>query len=154
MRSQETSVGSRSVGTEPMIECGRLRHGILHFQFRLEHLPLLLTRSPSVTAVIFYMRLRSEKHPGNPPLRRQTTQNLYNESFPPYALSKSLPLSSCNESAMATYANFDPPSTLKPAQVAVQMLEHGIVKHRTRPDIVFFKAVSYFPSLCHIACSY
>ncbi|PCH43954.1 Formate/nitrite transporter [Wolfiporia cocos MD-104 SS10] len=38
-------------------------------------------------------------------------------------------------------ANFDPPSTLKPAQVAVAMVEHGIVKHRTRADLVFFKAV-------------
>ncbi|KDQ53619.1 hypothetical protein JAAARDRAFT_136825 [Jaapia argillacea MUCL 33604] len=33
------------------------------------------------------------------------------------------------------------PSTLKPAQVAVAMIEHGIAKHRTRADIVFFKAV-------------
>lgn len=38
-------------------------------------------------------------------------------------------------------ASFDPPSTLKPAQVAVAMVEHGIVKHRTRADKVFFKAV-------------
>lgn len=38
-------------------------------------------------------------------------------------------------------ANFDPPSTLKPAQVAAAMIEHGVVKHRTRADVVFFKAV-------------
>ncbi|KZT04651.1 Formate/nitrite transporter [Laetiporus sulphureus 93-53] len=37
--------------------------------------------------------------------------------------------------------NFDPPSTLKPAQVAVAMVEHGIAKHRTRGDVVFLKAV-------------
>ncbi|EIW63147.1 Formate/nitrite transporter [Trametes versicolor FP-101664 SS1] len=39
-------------------------------------------------------------------------------------------------------ANFDPPSTLKPAQVAAAMIEHGVVKHRTRADVVFFKAVA------------
>ncbi|KZT67141.1 putative formate/nitrite transporter [Daedalea quercina L-15889] len=37
--------------------------------------------------------------------------------------------------------SFDPPSTLKPAQVAVAMVEHGIAKHKTRGDIVFLKAV-------------
>jgi hypothetical protein len=36
----------------------------------------------------------------------------------------------------------DPPSTLKPAQVATAFIEHGIAKHRTRADVVFFKAVS------------
>jgi hypothetical protein len=35
----------------------------------------------------------------------------------------------------------DPPSTLKPAQVAANMLETAIAKHRTRPDKIFFKAV-------------
>ncbi|KAJ2979296.1 hypothetical protein NUW54_g11158 [Trametes sanguinea] len=39
-------------------------------------------------------------------------------------------------------ASFDPPSTLKPAQVAVAMIEHGVVKHRTRADVMFFKAVA------------
>ncbi|KAI0823708.1 Formate/nitrite transporter [Trametes gibbosa] len=39
-------------------------------------------------------------------------------------------------------ANFDPPSTLKPAQVAVAMIEYGVAKHRTRADVVFFKAVA------------
>ena len=38
--------------------------------------------------------------------------------------------------------SYDPPSTLKPAQVAVAMVEHGIAKHKTRGDIVFLKAVS------------
>ncbi|KAI0958186.1 hypothetical protein AcV7_004072 [Taiwanofungus camphoratus] len=38
-------------------------------------------------------------------------------------------------------AVMDPPSTLKPAQVAVAMVESGMVKHRTRADLVFFKAV-------------
>ncbi|KAI0719710.1 Formate/nitrite transporter [Fomitopsis betulina] len=37
--------------------------------------------------------------------------------------------------------SYDPPSTLKPAQVAVAMVEHGIAKHKTRGDIVFLKAV-------------
>jgi formate/nitrite transporter len=35
----------------------------------------------------------------------------------------------------------DTPSTLTPAQVAATMVRHGILKHRTRLDIVFFKAV-------------
>ncbi|EJF57741.1 Formate/nitrite transporter [Dichomitus squalens] len=39
-------------------------------------------------------------------------------------------------------ASLDPPSTLKPAQVAVAMIESGIAKHRTRADLVFFKAVA------------
>ena len=39
-------------------------------------------------------------------------------------------------------ASLDPPSTLKPAQVAVYMIESGIAKHRTRADLIFFKAVS------------
>ncbi|KAH9858645.1 Formate/nitrite transporter [Lenzites betulinus] len=39
-------------------------------------------------------------------------------------------------------ASFDPPSTLKPSQVAVAMIEHGVAKHRTRADVVFFKAVA------------
>ncbi|KAI0915682.1 hypothetical protein AcV5_003536 [Taiwanofungus camphoratus] len=38
-------------------------------------------------------------------------------------------------------AVMDPPSTLKPAQVAVAMVESGVLKHRTRADLVFFKAV-------------
>ncbi|OBZ66594.1 hypothetical protein A0H81_13487 [Grifola frondosa] len=38
-------------------------------------------------------------------------------------------------------ASLDPPSTLKPAQVAVAMIEHGVAKHRTRGDLIFFKAV-------------
>ncbi|CDO72776.1 hypothetical protein BN946_scf184994.g29 [Trametes cinnabarina] len=37
-------------------------------------------------------------------------------------------------------ANFDPPSTLKPTQVAVAMIHHGVAKHRTRADVMFFKA--------------
>ncbi len=45
--------------------------------------------------------------------------------------------------APAMAANFDPPSTLKPAQVAAAMIEHGVVKHRTRADVVFFKAVRF-----------
>ncbi|KAJ3482088.1 hypothetical protein NLI96_g7212 [Meripilus lineatus] len=32
------------------------------------------------------------------------------------------------------------PSTLRPAQVAVAMVEAGVVKHKTRADKVFFKA--------------
>lgn len=36
----------------------------------------------------------------------------------------------------------DVASTLKPAQVAAAMVEHGIAKHRTRWDMMFFKAVS------------
>ncbi|KAI0644630.1 Formate/nitrite transporter [Trametes meyenii] len=39
-------------------------------------------------------------------------------------------------------ASFDPPSTLKPAQVAAAMIEHGVTKHRTRGDVIFFKAVA------------
>ncbi|GBE81611.1 Formate/nitrite transporter [Sparassis crispa] len=37
-------------------------------------------------------------------------------------------------------ASFDPPSTLKPAEVAATMVQHGLAKHRTRADILFFKA--------------
>ncbi|EPT02647.1 hypothetical protein FOMPIDRAFT_1035835 [Fomitopsis schrenkii] len=37
--------------------------------------------------------------------------------------------------------SYDPPSTLKPAQVAVAMVEQGIAKHKTRGDIIFLKAV-------------
>lgn len=33
------------------------------------------------------------------------------------------------------------PSTLKPAEVAVAMVEAGVAKHRTRLDMIFFKAV-------------
>lgn len=33
------------------------------------------------------------------------------------------------------------PSTLTPAEVAVKMIEHGVAKHRTRLDKVFFKSV-------------
>ena len=36
---------------------------------------------------------------------------------------------------------FDPPSTLPPAEVAALMVEHGVVKHNTRFDIVFLKSV-------------
>ncbi|KII92076.1 hypothetical protein PLICRDRAFT_50507 [Plicaturopsis crispa FD-325 SS-3] len=32
------------------------------------------------------------------------------------------------------------PSTLKPAQVAAAMVEHGVAKHNTRADMIFFKA--------------
>ncbi|TFK87012.1 Formate/nitrite transporter [Polyporus arcularius HHB13444] len=39
-------------------------------------------------------------------------------------------------------ASLDPPSTLKPTQVAVAMIESGVAKHRTRADLVFFKAVA------------
>ncbi|KAI0717214.1 Formate/nitrite transporter [Cerioporus squamosus] len=39
-------------------------------------------------------------------------------------------------------ASLDPPSTLKPNQVAVAMIESGVAKHRTRADLVFFKAVA------------
>ncbi|KAJ8497135.1 hypothetical protein ONZ51_g686 [Trametes cubensis] len=39
-------------------------------------------------------------------------------------------------------ASLDPPSTLKPTQVAVAMIEHGVAKHRTRADVVFFKSVA------------
>jgi len=34
----------------------------------------------------------------------------------------------------------EPPSTLKPAQVAIAMVEHGVAKHKTRGDMIFFKA--------------
>ncbi|KAI0743439.1 Formate/nitrite transporter [Daedaleopsis nitida] len=37
-------------------------------------------------------------------------------------------------------ASLDPPSTLKPAQVALAMIESGVAKHRTRGDLLFFKA--------------
>lgn len=36
----------------------------------------------------------------------------------------------------------EPASTLKPADVAITMVEMGVVKHRTRPEKIFFKAVS------------
>lgn len=36
----------------------------------------------------------------------------------------------------------DTPSTLSPAEVANAMVKHGVAKHRTRIDVVFFKAVS------------
>jgi hypothetical protein len=35
------------------------------------------------------------------------------------------------------------PSTLKPAEVAVALVESGIVKHKTRTDVLFIKAVSF-----------
>ncbi|KAF9269486.1 putative formate/nitrite transporter [Marasmius fiardii PR-910] len=35
----------------------------------------------------------------------------------------------------------DPPSTLKPEQVAQVMVKQGVMKHRTRRDKIFFKAV-------------
>ncbi|KZT24241.1 Formate/nitrite transporter [Neolentinus lepideus HHB14362 ss-1] len=37
-------------------------------------------------------------------------------------------------------AIMDPPSTLRPAEVAEAMVQHGIAKHRTRWDMVFWKA--------------
>ena len=33
------------------------------------------------------------------------------------------------------------PSTLKPAEVAVAMVEASVTKHHTRLDMIFFKAV-------------
>lgn len=33
------------------------------------------------------------------------------------------------------------PSTLKPAEVAVALVESAVLKHRTRLDMIFFKAV-------------
>jgi hypothetical protein len=33
------------------------------------------------------------------------------------------------------------PNTLAPAQVAEAMVAHGVAKHKTRIDVVFFKAV-------------
>lgn len=33
-------------------------------------------------------------------------------------------------------------STLKPAEVAIVMVEFAIAKHRTRPEQIFVKAVS------------
>ncbi|KAI0785519.1 Formate/nitrite transporter [Abortiporus biennis] len=39
---------------------------------------------------------------------------------------------------MAT--TMDPPSTLKPVQVAIAMVEHGVAKHNTRADKIFLKA--------------
>ena len=33
------------------------------------------------------------------------------------------------------------PSTLKPQQVAVAMVEAAVIKHQTRLDLIFFKAV-------------
>lgn len=33
------------------------------------------------------------------------------------------------------------PSTLPPRDVAIAMIEHGVMKHRTRYDKVFFKSV-------------
>ncbi|KAH9830798.1 Formate/nitrite transporter [Rhodofomes roseus] len=38
-------------------------------------------------------------------------------------------------------SSIDPPSTLNPTQVAVAMVQHGIAKHNTRGDKLFFKAV-------------
>jgi len=35
----------------------------------------------------------------------------------------------------------DPPSTMSPAQVAAAMVQHGVSKHKTRLDAIFFKAV-------------
>ncbi|THH28615.1 hypothetical protein EUX98_g5571 [Antrodiella citrinella] len=36
--------------------------------------------------------------------------------------------------------HIDPPSTLRPNEVAIRMVEAGVVKHRTRADKIFFKA--------------
>ena len=36
------------------------------------------------------------------------------------------------------------PSTLKPAEVAVAMVEAAVAKHQTRIDMIFFKAVRLF----------
>jgi formate/nitrite transporter FocA (FNT family) len=36
----------------------------------------------------------------------------------------------------------DPPSTLKPAEVAEILVQHAVAKHKDRYDKVFFKAVS------------
>jgi len=38
-------------------------------------------------------------------------------------------------------ASFDPPSTLKPAEVAVALIEQAVAKHNTRYDKTFIKAV-------------
>ncbi len=42
--------------------------------------------------------------------------------------------------------SMDPVSTLKPAEVAVVMVEVAIAKHRTRADKLFIKAVSDYPA--------
>lgn len=51
---------------------------------------------------------------------------------------------------------FDPPSTLKPQQVAIAMIESGVAKHKTRADVVFLKAVSdlHIAAVMGIAHSY
>jgi len=36
----------------------------------------------------------------------------------------------------------DPPSTLKPAEVAQLLVRHAVEKHRDRYESIFFKAVS------------
>jgi hypothetical protein len=39
------------------------------------------------------------------------------------------------------------PSTLKPAEVAVVMVEQAVAKHRTRADVIFLKGVRLLASL-------
>jgi hypothetical protein len=39
------------------------------------------------------------------------------------------------------------PSTLKPAEVAVALVEQAVMKHRTRIDMVFLKGVRLLASL-------
>lgn len=46
------------------------------------------------------------------------------------------------EKAMVPYS--PTPSTLKPAEVAVAMVEAAVAKHQTRIDMIFFKAVRLF----------
>jgi hypothetical protein len=42
------------------------------------------------------------------------------------------------------------PSTLKPQQVAVAMVEAAVTKHQTRIDLIFFKAVRFFSLPRHL----
>ncbi|KAF8897028.1 hypothetical protein CPB84DRAFT_1781367 [Gymnopilus junonius] len=45
----------------------------------------------------------------------------------------------------------DPPSTLKPAEVAALLVQHAVKKHKDRYENIFFKAVGFH---CWIICSY
>lgn len=46
------------------------------------------------------------------------------------------------ESSADTPNTMSMASTLTPKEVAIAMVEHGVIKHKTRYDKVFFKAVS------------
>lgn len=89
--------------------------------------PVVLSDALQASAASYLVLLPAASHPRAP-------------VSPPY-----LSRGPATREHVSDMASLDPPSTLKPTQVAVAMIEHGVAKHRTRADVVFFKSVRALP---------